>query len=251
MLVYRAMNPGIKKQSSASFIDPKNPTKSDGKPLEQRIEVLGEGQQFVAYHLHPDTGQPYEWVDLIGGLTEFSAAELAVITQGEIDELFDVFASEALKAGLILRSKAPSSTSALTDSADLDSMVMAEERKQAIAMANDETFEHLKSALASIDLTPRDEWIRTGNNLACFKGTKWERAARVLWEEAAAKAATHDPEKDADKWDDLPGDRSDFRAIFSRAAKAGWKNPRCGKTRKSTLTAGQIIMGSSSGTVAA
>lgn len=25
------------------------------------VEVLGKGQQFVAFHVHPETGQPYEW----------------------------------------------------------------------------------------------------------------------------------------------------------------------------------------------
>jgi hypothetical protein len=28
---------------------------------ECKVEVLGDGQQFVAFHVHPDTGQPYEW----------------------------------------------------------------------------------------------------------------------------------------------------------------------------------------------
>ncbi len=239
MFVYRAMHAGIKKQSSASFIDPENPTKPNGKPLEQQIEILGEGQQFVAYHIHPETGRPYQWVDLIGGLTAFSAADLPVLPPEKIDELIAVFERSAPQHGLVPEAKAPPKSSTPLD--DLDSMVLAAERNQAIANANEETFEDLNSALAFIDLTPRDEWIRSGNNLACFKGTKWELKARALWEEAAAKAATHDPEKDADKWDDLPGDRSDFRAIFARAKKAGWKNPRSGAAPKSTLTASQVI----------
>jgi putative DNA primase/helicase len=28
----------------------------------QKIEILGSGQQFVAFGIHPDTGQPYEWI---------------------------------------------------------------------------------------------------------------------------------------------------------------------------------------------
>lgn len=51
------------KVTSASFIDPKNPTKANGKPLHQRVEVLGDGQQFVAYHVHPETGRPYAWIE--------------------------------------------------------------------------------------------------------------------------------------------------------------------------------------------
>ena len=27
-----------------------------------KVEILGDGQQFVAYAIHPDTGRPYEWV---------------------------------------------------------------------------------------------------------------------------------------------------------------------------------------------
>ena len=29
---------------------------------EHKIEFLGEGQQLAFYHIHPDTGKPYEWV---------------------------------------------------------------------------------------------------------------------------------------------------------------------------------------------
>lgn len=28
---------------------------------EHQIEILGDGQQYVAFHIHPDTGKPYEW----------------------------------------------------------------------------------------------------------------------------------------------------------------------------------------------
>jgi putative DNA primase/helicase len=51
-LVYRTSQP-FKKACSTSFEDPKG--------VEHRIEVLGEGQQLVALHEHPDTGQPYQW----------------------------------------------------------------------------------------------------------------------------------------------------------------------------------------------
>ena len=28
-----------------------------------RVEILADGQQWVAYHIHPDTGRPYHWPD--------------------------------------------------------------------------------------------------------------------------------------------------------------------------------------------
>jgi Bifunctional DNA primase/polymerase, N-terminal len=33
----------------------------NGKPVSEKLEFLGDGQQFVAYGTHPDTGLPYKW----------------------------------------------------------------------------------------------------------------------------------------------------------------------------------------------
>jgi len=38
---------------------------ASGKPLAGKIELLGIGQQFVAYGTHPDTGQPYDWPNAV------------------------------------------------------------------------------------------------------------------------------------------------------------------------------------------
>jgi hypothetical protein len=43
------------------------------------IEVLGHGQQFVAYGLHPDTGQPYTWP--VETLADIDIEDLPTITE--------------------------------------------------------------------------------------------------------------------------------------------------------------------------
>jgi hypothetical protein len=58
LLVYRA-DIQFPKVNSATFID------SMGRTA--KLEVLGDGQQFVALHVHPDTKRPYKWVEK-GGL---------------------------------------------------------------------------------------------------------------------------------------------------------------------------------------
>lgn len=52
-----------------------------------KIEVLGLGQQFVAYGLHPD-GQMYDWADR-GSLVDHRAEGLPDMTEEEIKELLD------------------------------------------------------------------------------------------------------------------------------------------------------------------
>jgi hypothetical protein len=53
------------------------------------IEVLGVGQQFIAYGIHPDTGKPYEWP--VSTLAELAIDELPAITEAQARE----FAKEA------------------------------------------------------------------------------------------------------------------------------------------------------------
>lgn len=65
-----------------------------------RLEVLGQGQQFVAYARHPETGQPYVWTDLFGGLLEVSPEDLPVLAAHDVGEILAVWAEKAALAGL-------------------------------------------------------------------------------------------------------------------------------------------------------
>lgn len=86
LLAYRTATP-LRKGFSTAFFDPADPVKLDGKRNEQRVELLGSGQQFVSYHTHPDTKQPYAWVDVMGGLSEMRADELTLVTEAQLDGL--------------------------------------------------------------------------------------------------------------------------------------------------------------------
>jgi len=62
----------------------KLPKDSKGNP--QKIEVLASGQQFVAYGIHPDTREPYQWHGLDPLDTFLGPAEmLPAVTEAEID----------------------------------------------------------------------------------------------------------------------------------------------------------------------
>ena len=43
------------------------------------IEVLGQGQQFIAYGIHPDTHKPFEWTTFDQPL-DIAADELPVLS---------------------------------------------------------------------------------------------------------------------------------------------------------------------------
>ncbi|MBI5780738.1 MAG: DUF3987 domain-containing protein [Rhodocyclales bacterium] len=76
LLVYRAAEAGWQKKSSR---------KING----HMVEILGARQQFVAFGLHPDTGNPYAWTG--DDLQDIPASELPVITQEQVADALQAF----------------------------------------------------------------------------------------------------------------------------------------------------------------
>ena len=80
-------NPAFRKLASAKY--------ADEFDVEHRVEVLAEGQQYVAYHTHPDTHQPYTWFDPTGlpcdGPIALSSQRLPTLSLGEAEDVIDYF----------------------------------------------------------------------------------------------------------------------------------------------------------------
>jgi hypothetical protein len=77
LLVYRPEHSFNKMQTPEMFF-------SDG--TKAKIELLAEGQQFVADGVHPDTGKPYGWTDR--SPAEVPLAELPIVTEEQARAIF-------------------------------------------------------------------------------------------------------------------------------------------------------------------
>lgn len=126
LLVYRAEHAGWGKAISAAYsrewvqgprglwysegfreVNASGKSKIEHAGQIHRLEVLGNGQQFVAYHIHPDTARPYEWTDLLGGIEHVRADDLPVLTETQVrqavakfEELARTVGLEAMPAGI-------------------------------------------------------------------------------------------------------------------------------------------------------
>jgi putative DNA primase/helicase len=65
--------------------------------LKGKVEVLAKGQQFVAYAIHPDTKQPYEWRG--GDPLTVSADELPMLTGEQVSEIIEHCAARLAQWG--------------------------------------------------------------------------------------------------------------------------------------------------------
>lgn len=80
LLVFRTDEP-FKKLRSAKYEDLLERT--------NQVEILADGQQFAAYHIHPGTGKPYSWP--AGGPAEILSDELPLLTRVHAEKIIEAF----------------------------------------------------------------------------------------------------------------------------------------------------------------
>lgn len=169
------------------------------------VEVLGKGNQFVAYGIHPDTQQPYYWPDET--LADVDHGDLIAVTPEQIDA-FLVRATEIEPPAASLSSPVSSPDARLTSPWGLEG-----------------TPEAVADALAHIpnDDLNYDDWLRVGLAVKAAAG----EAGRDLWLDWSAPSSKDVPAYTADKWDRHMGDVRSVGAgtIYRLAMDRGWTPP--------------------------
>ena len=166
------------------------------------IEVLGQGQQFLAYGVHPDTGNPYYWP--VQALADMTIDELPAITEAQARE----FAKEAYQ--LIPAAQRPR-TLAVGLMSPESSVNLPEQRG---------TFDAVRDALAFIPNAELDydSWVRIGMAL---KGALGD-AGGALFEAWSASSVKNDAKTTARSWRSFKPQRIGAGTLYKLALDAGW-----------------------------
>ena len=128
-------------------------------------------------------------------------------------------------------------------------------RELVVDRVNIETLSDLRSALginpatnrAYIDPDDRVSWVAIAHALKCIGDE-----GRDIWLEwSALSPKFNDGASDpCAVWDSCDGTRSDYRAVFTKAAAGGWLNPKSAEAIKANATAATRVDRSDSGNVA-
>lgn len=189
-LVYRSEDPFPKTQSRV-YID------DQGRPV--KLEVLGHGQQFVALHIHPDTGEPYRWKDKRhpGNTPQDTLPE---ITHSDAQVIVDEFERLAKKRGWQLKRGGAQALQRVD--IDLDDPFITDKRKV------DLPAEEIRAKLQMVP-NPQDydQWFFIG--MALYHQFDGDDEGLELWHEWSAQAPNYDRDALDDKWDtfDIEGKR--------------------------------------------
>ncbi len=172
LLLYRAAEP-FRKRKSSEWIDDWG--------AKNLIECLGDGQQFVAFHIHPDTGKPYTWIDGVSPLN-VRASELHEVSVEQLEELIAEFERYAKAHNWDLKKKARQHS---TDGGADDNPWVEDSRP--IDISDDELRQRLMLVSGAEDY---DTWFQVG--MALYHQYDGEEDGFELWNEWSETADNYD-----------------------------------------------------------
>ncbi len=185
LLVYRAPDSFPKTQSKV-FLD------NEGRPV--KLEVLANGQQFVGFHIHPDTENPYRWKDKRHP-ANVPAADLPEITQDDALEIVAYFEKLAEEAGWAVK---PGHANALARRSaggeyDMDDAFVTDASKVELSA---------EEIRAKLDLVPNpedyDQWFFVG--MALYHQFGGSQEGLLMWHEWSTQAQNYDQDALDEKW---------------------------------------------------
>ena len=165
------------------------------------IEVLCEGQQFVAYHIHPDTGRAYEWPE--ESLADLDIGRLPAISQAQAR----AFADEAY--ALLPESLRPSRLG--------DANVPAHPSAPGDLRGTPEAVSAALAFIPNADLD-YDSWMRIGMALKGALGDE----AESLFAAWSAQSAKDVPDYTAKAWASFQPRSIGAGTIYHHAIANGW-----------------------------
>jgi len=118
LLPFKTLKP-FRKLASKKFVDPDDQWEEGvhpktGLPMYKthQVETLGDGEQFVAYGIHPDTDKPYKWSE---SLVDINRDDLPTLGRVQAKEIINVFEQRCTEMGFKLVQKAGTRDQCLTN----------------------------------------------------------------------------------------------------------------------------------------
>lgn len=185
---------------------------------EHKVEILGDGQQWVAYHVHPETHRPYTWCDLVGdnGILDMERADLPLLARGDAQRVIDAF--ERIASGLVASGRW--------------SARHIERSTPAAVDKNDPFLEHAQPAkltdrqidwlLSKCDASSYDDWVDVGMMLHHHYAASPESLDK--WREWSSEADNFAPDQIDVKWESF-GHRADRPVTFRKLLKTYGQPP--------------------------
>lgn len=182
LLLFRTNKP-FRKMSS---------TWSDKNGRVHKIEILGDGQQFVAFGIHPDTKRPYQWTSL-DDPSNVGADDLPLLTVELVKKILDHFDKICESEGWKRVSRADHVSGSATEGDD-DALLTY---KRVLSISEETITEALD--LIENDDCDYDQWLEMG--MALHHQFQGDARGLQLWHEWGEKSSKYSAETTDYKWE--------------------------------------------------
>jgi hypothetical protein len=186
---------------------PKRRIRLDNNPKGPAIELLADGQQFVAAGSH-SSGVRYQWLPSY-------PTELKSLTLEQVNRIWQVLTSRYATAESRTTESGTSTASATS--------AVSPESSQLLTTISDQDWSTLIAALRFMldKVADNDTWSQIGYSLLSLQGS---RPVESLWNEFSQKAVGYEEGAPEAWWQahHRAPTRTDFRHVFSMARKRGW-----------------------------
>lgn len=164
--------------------------------LTHAVEVLGEGQQFVAFGIHKDTKRPYEWVGK--SPLDIPVSDLPLLTIEMAREIIDKFDEMAANAGWERKSGQTLQRAVYTGDDDPDDDDTWD--RDVLMPPLDVEIDELRKVLLSIPNNEADYDIWLNIGMALYHQFGGSDQGLELWDEWGEAAEKFDPRESKKKW---------------------------------------------------
>lgn len=162
---------------------------------EYKVEAMADGQQFVAYHIHPTTGKPFEWIIPGQNPLEVAADDLPTITPEQIGEFLQYFEELAQQQEDWDRvTRARTFNGATVNYVEDNENPFAED-SEPVDITPNELRQRLMLVPGADDY---DLWFQVG--MALYHQFDGDEEGLLLWHEWSETADKYEPESLDEKW---------------------------------------------------
>lgn len=192
----------------------------DGNGTKHAVEILGEGQQFVAFGIHPDTKRPFDWTSLENPL-DLSVDDLPTLTHEDAEAILAQFDTIAKREGWKPAKKSSNAPStAMTVVEDDDALLNLSQT------VDDYDEADVRDALSLVgDAEDYDHWLQVG--MALHHQFSGDDVGLEMWHEWSQEAHNYDADALDFKWKSFAALRNSGKATTLRyiikCAKEGAK----------------------------
>lgn len=161
----------------------------DTQGRSSKVEILADGQQFVAAHIHPDTGKPYKWLG--SSPLTLPRADLPMLSHEQANQIRERVLQLFLEHGWVKKSK--NAITRLVNPLDDDDPFSAYRPKVQIGDRE------LERKLFQIkDNTDHDVWVQIG--MALYHQYDGSEQGFELWDRWSSSAHNYDAEECRKRW---------------------------------------------------